>query len=526
MSTPVLQIQGLTKTYGGQRAVDGVDLSVAAGEIVALVGKNGAGKSTIIRAVSGATTGDSGTISLVGQARRFSGPLAARQAGVSVMHQELNVAARMTVAENLGLGAGYPRRAGLFIDRRALDRKARSVLARVHLDQLDPDTPMTDLTPVQQRLVMIAAALWVDARLLILDEPTASLTEEEIGHLHRTVQSLRAEGVGVLYVSHRLDEVLALADRIVVMRDGLVVADVPRADLTKAQLVALIGGVARNVHRAAAPAPLSDDAPVMLDVQQLQVLGATAPVSMQVRRGEVLGVGGLVGAGRTELLRGIYGADPVLDGEVTVGGRPVRRGSPRASIAAGLVLLTEDRAGQGAFHGFSVRWNTTIGSLRRFRALSWLPVPSVAAERRSAGGLIDQLRIAGAQPDTDIDALSGGNQQKVLISRWLATGAQVILLDEPTIGIDVHAKAEIYDLLRSMAAQGRTVVVVSADLAELEMLCHRVIVLHDGAVGAELVGAQISEEAILRTCFRLDEADTEPAPVAGTGVTGDAAARY
>jgi ABC-type sugar transport system ATPase subunit len=501
-----LNVRGLTKAYSGRMVVDGVDLTVGASEIVALVGKNGAGKSTVIRIVTGATSSDEGTVAIDGEIRHFTGPAAARRAGVSAMHQELNVASRMTVAENLGLGAGYPRRAGVLVDWGALDVKARALLDRVDLAGIDPRTPVGALSPVQQRLVMIAAALWHEARILILDEPTAALTEEEIVNLHKTVRSLSADGVGILYVSHRLNEVMSLAHRIVVMRDGRVVADVPAGAVTKSELVGMISGLAQNVERLVAPKPLPEDAPVALDVRDLRVKGSGAPVSLKVRAGEILGVGGLVGSGRTELLRGIYGADHGDGGAVVVDGRHVRRGSPRASIASGIVLLTEDRAGQGLFPSFSVRWNTTIASLNQVRFLRWLPVTSSPDETRSAHVLLQRLQVAAAGPGAQIDTLSGGNQQKVLVARWLATHASVLLLDEPTIGIDAHAKEEIYKLLHELAEQGLAIVVVSADLSELELLCHRVLVLHGGAVVQELQGSAVTEDAILRACFHVDDA--------------------
>lgn len=504
---PVLTTSGLTKSYGSFRVVKDIDLEIGTGEIVGLVGKNGAGKSTLIKLVTGAVSADAGIVRLAGVPLDLHSPAASRRRGIAVVHQELNLVPGLTLAENLGLGSGYPRRARILLHRGELNRRARQLLAEVDLPDIDPRTLVETLTPVQQRLVMIASALWHETKLLILDEPTASLSDTETRDLHRTVRRLRAAGTSVLFVSHRLDEVLDLTDRVVVMRDGALVAEAATVTLTKSDLVGLISGQAPTTGTTDRP-PGATDPTIALAVNDLTGSFSTEPISLSVRAGEVLGIAGLVGAGRTELLRAIYGADRISSGTVEVSGAPVPRRSPRASLKSGLVLLTEDRRHQGLVTSFTVSANISLAALRRHRWLRHAPLPSRRSERSLAANSIRRLSIKTDGGRAPVMSLSGGNQQKVLLGRWLATEAKVILLDEPTVGIDVEAKTEIYQLIRRLSGTGLAVLVVSSEFAELEQLCHRVLVMAHGRVVSELTGVQVTETAMLQACFGSNAATT------------------
>ena len=499
MDDVALELRGLHKAYAGVVAVDDVDLTVGAGEIVGLVGKNGAGKSSLIKMATGVVSADRGEIRLAGRPVQVDGPATAHRMGIAAVHQELNVVRGLSVAENLALGAGFPRRAGAFVDWRGLRRRARASLVSVGLSEVDPRADVAALSPVQQRLVMIAVALVHDPRVLILDEPTASFTDREVDLLHATMRRLSAAGTGILFVSHRLDEVLSLTDRVVVMRDGAVVAVRAPAELDKAGLVDLITGGEEPEAQRTREADVLDH-PVALAVSGLRMGPQDAPVSFEVREGEVLGLAGLVGSGRSELLRAVYGADPRAAGTVEVSGRALPAGSPRASIAAGMVMLSEDRRHQGLVTGFSVTRNITLASLRRYRR-GGLPAPSARRERSAALRLISDLAVKTPSADTPVLSLSGGNQQKVLLGRWLAAEARVLLLDEPTLGVDVGAKADIQNQVQALAEQGLAVVVVASEFSQLEEMCHRVLVVSGRAVRAELVGPQVTEPALLAACF-------------------------
>lgn len=500
-----LQIRGLRKTYGDFVAVADADLDVDAGEIVGLVGKNGAGKSTLIKMVTGAVNLDAGEIVLEGTSLGSVGPAAVRRRGIAVVHQELNVVRGLSVAENLALGAGYPRVGGVFINWRALRRRAVESLASVGLTDIDPAADIADLSPVQQRLIMIAVALVHDPRVLILDEPTASFNDREVEVLHGTMRALSSRGTGILFISHRLDEVLALTGRVVVMRDGAVVANRSSSELSKARLVDLItGGETPDAPHTREADLLAN--PVALHVTNLRLTTVDESVSFVVRRGEILGIAGLVGSGRSELLRAVYGADPRVAGTVRVDDCVVPPGSPRESIASGMVLLTEDRRNQGLISSFSVTRNMTIASLRAHRRAAGVPIPSGRREHRTSRRMIDDLAVAAPGADAPVTSLSGGNQQKVLLGRWLAAEAQVLLLDEPTVGVDVGAKADIQNHVLELAERGLAVVVVASEFSQLEEMCHRVLVMTNGSLGAELAGSAITEASLLAACFGATEA--------------------
>jgi ABC-type sugar transport system ATPase subunit len=498
---PFVVINGLVKRYPGVVALDHASGVIVPGAIVGLLGKNGAGKSTLIKILAGVVQPDEGELVIDGEPVRLHGPLDATRRGFAFVHQELADVPNLTVAENIELGLGYPKFAGAFVRRRALRRKAAAVLERLGTD-IDPESRIGALSIAERRLVVIARGLATNARLLVLDEPTASLTDEEIGHLHDVLRSLRDDGVAVLYVTHRLQEVYDLTDDIAVMRDGKMVFEAPTAAVERSELIEHITG-----HTAAVAAdrwqPPEGDTPreELLRVEHVGRPGVVEDASFTVRAGDVLGIAGLVGAGRTELVRMIFGADRAATGQITVQGRPVRIRGPRDAMNAGIVLLPEDRRHQGTVHSFSVRKNITLPVLHHFRLGLSLPLPNRARERRASLDLIERLQIKVSDPESPIGTLSGGNQQKVVLAKWLESGANILIFDEPTHGIDVGAKEEVYQLMVDLAASGKGVIFISSEFPELVGICNRVIVMREGRLVGEFEGVEITETALVESCY-------------------------
>lgn len=502
-------VYNASKHYGGVVALRQVSAEFRAGEIVGLVGKNGAGKSTLIKILAGATTPDAGEVRIDGHPVHFRGPHEATLAGISVVHQELALVPGLSVAENVWLGLGYPRAAKTLVRRSALRERARAVLARVGMVG-DVDAPAGSLSIAAQRLVMIARGLAAESRLLILDEPSASFTDEEIRSLHAVVRSLAGDGVGVVYVSHRVDEILALTDRVVVMRNGMVVEESPTAQLDKAALVRLISG------------PILGEPTATGDGERTGVLGEellradhlaggrgnlVRDASLAVHEGEILGIAGLVGSGRTEFVRMLFGCEQPSAGTIAIGGQPVRLRSPRDAVRRGVVLVPEDRRQEGSLITFSVRHNMTLPSLPRFRAWRGVGVPHRGKEYAATDAMVADLGIVVEHADTAVDTLSGGNQQKVVVGKWLLRDAGVFIFDEPSIGIDVEAKAEMFRRIALLAQAGKAVIVVSSEFEELQDICDRVVVMREGVVVGELTGADITEANMLAMCY----SDRDPA---------------
>ena len=504
VSAPLLEVSGITKRYPGVLAVDDVTVSFEAGEIVGLVGKNGAGKSTLIKIIAGAEWADEGHLRLNGEPLELHRPHDATVAGLAFVHQDLQDVGDLSVAENVMLGLGYPRRLGLFVDWAELRRQAAEPIARLEAD-IDPREPVGELSVAKQRLVMIARGLAQQARLLVLDEPSASLTDEEIEHLFAVVRRLRDDGITVVYVSHRLEEIFELTERVIVMRNGQLVADESTASLDRASLISHITGhehaqtaAERRASRGVGGRP---DTPVVLDVDGVSADTGVHDCSFDVRKGEILGLGGLMGSGRTELVRAVFGADHRREGMVRIHGKEIRDNHPSASMAAGLALLPEDRKTQGNIMDFSVRHNITLASLDRHRVRPHAPVPTPWSEKQAADARIERLSIATPNDRQLVRLLSGGNQQKVVIAKWLEQGAEVLIFDEPTIGVDVDGKEEIYDIMEELAAEGKAVVFISSEFPELVGVCHRVLVLSEGRIIGELEGDAVSEPAIVELCY-------------------------
>ncbi len=508
---PVVALEGIRREYPGVLAVDDASLALHAGEVLALVGKNGAGKSTLMKVMAGIQPADAGTITVGGEPVPSPyGPIEASRLGIAVVHQELEVVPGQTVAENVALGAGFPRRRGRTIDWAQLRRTVAALVDDLQ-PGISPDAPVETLSLAQQRLVMIARGLYRDARVIVLDEPSAALNDQEIETLHGVVRRLAARGCAVVYITHRLNEVLALTDRSVVMRDGTVVDDRPTAEFDPQSLVEAITGHALTRAEIVRPEPIERGAEV-LRVDGLTRDGAVHDISFVAHAGEVVGIAGLAGAGRTELVRLIAGADRATAGTVHVRGRELRLRTPRDAIRAGIALVPEDRRNQGLLTGFSARFNLTLASLAKHRS-GPLPRPRRASEQRSVDRAVERLRIKLADAERPVSLLSGGNQQKVVIAKWLELDPSVLIFDEPTQGIDVEAKAEALGLARALAGDGSAVLLVASDFTELVTTCDRVVVLREGELCGELVGDEISEARIVELCYRHDDetaTDMEP----------------
>ena len=494
---PILESIGLAMTFPGVRALAGVDFSVAAGEVHALIGENGAGKSTLIRILSGELDGYTGDLRLDGQPVRFTSPRDAIARDIAVIPQELLLVGPLTASENICLGH-EPRTATGLLDRRAIDDRGAAALTALGDASLSRRV-VRDLDTGQRHLVAIARALSLNARLVIMDEPTASLGPAEVERLEMLVEQLSAQGVAIVYISHRLDEVLRLADRITVLRDGQRVATLDAAGTTEQDLVRLMVG--RDIQRAAF-APVPEESDELLSVEGLSLSDASRlggyrlrDVSFTVRRGEIVGFAGLIGAGRSDVLLALMGAlDRRPEGRIVFDGRPYTPTTPHRARSTGLVLLPEERAVLGIFPHQSVRANISMGALDR---VSRFGLVDGAREAAAADALVGQTGLRAASPLVPISTLSGGNQQKAILARCLFASPALLMLDEPTRGIDLAAKAEIYDLIRDLARRGYGIIMCSSELPEILTLCHRVVVFRDGQVTARFDHADATEEGIL-----------------------------
>ncbi|MFO1078765.1 MAG: sugar ABC transporter ATP-binding protein [Planctomycetota bacterium] len=487
MTAPVLSARGVTKAFPGVQALAGVDFAVHAGEVVALIGENGAGKSTLMKVLAGLHRPDAGAIELDGAPLELDGPADALARGIALIHQELALCENLTVAGALFLGA--ERRRGPWLCDAAMAQEAGAVLARLGLD-VAPSRLVGSLNPGQKQLVEIGRALRAKARIIVMDEPTSSLTQVEAERLLAVVGELRAAGVGIVYISHRLGEITRIADRVVALRDGRTSGDCAGRDASHDRMVAMMVGrefqSTRRVPHAAGAA--------MLAVRGLRTSAfPAAAVDLEVRAGEIVGIAGLLGAGRSELLRALVGADRPVGGEIAVAGVRLGGHGPGAAAAAGLVLAPEDRKHQGLVLPMSVAQNLSLPTLHR-RGM-WL---DRGYERDLAERSIRELGIATAGGHQVVGTLSGGNQQKVVLGKWLAAAPKVLLLDEPTRGVDVKARAEIHARLDRLAGEGLAVLFVSSELEEVIALADRVLVMHQGRIAGELAHDAVGEQAILR----------------------------
>lgn len=493
---PLLTMSGITKTFPGVRALDGVDLEVQAGEVHCLLGQNGAGKSTLIKVLAGAHQPDDGEITWHGSPTVLKTPIAAMRLGIATIYQELDLVEGLSVAENVFLGH-EPTTAGFVVRTRDGRTAAGALLKRLGHPEIDPARPVGELSAAQQQIVSMARALSHDVRLIVMDEPSAALDPDEVANLFRIVASLTADGVAVVYISHRLEEIRRIGDRVTVIKDGRTVAvGLPAESTPTRDIVAMMTG--RNVEYVfpprPEPVPASTGAEPVLKVEGLTRKGEFAPVDLELRPGEIVGLAGLVGSGRSEILETIYGARRATAGQVTVAGKPLRPGSVRAAVAAGIGLAPEERKAQALLMLESVTRNVSVSTMSRFSRGGWL---DRGAERKAARAATRELSLRPDNPDTPVRTLSGGNQQKAVLARWLLRGCRVLLLDEPTRGVDVGARAELYAVIRRLADEGLAVLLVSSEVPEVLGLADRVLVLREGHVVHTADATELDEHRVL-----------------------------
>ena len=488
---PLLNIRGLSKSFPGVKALDGVDLTVSAGQIHALLGENGAGKSTLIKILSGAHKKDAGELRFNGKSVDIHGPRDSKNLGIETIYQEFNLSPNLTIAENIFLGR-LPGKRGM-VDWRMLRDGARRILDSLGA-RFDVDARISSLTVAQQQLVEIAKALNRNVRLLIMDEPSAVIGDDDLKKLFEIVRNLSNRGVSVIYISHRIKEIFELAHVVSVLKDGRYIGTYPVGTVTEHELISrMVGRSFENVFPQSEPAVSGSDSRPLLEVDRVCREPVVHPVSFTIRSGEILGIAGLVGAGRTELVRLLFGADRLTGGSMKLNGRPFDPRDPRAAIARHIGLVTEDRKRQGLFLQHSVRLNVTISSLRM---LSKFFVMLLRNERRLVGEMIEAMRIKTPDQLFQVGNMSGGNQQKVILSRWLCRDVQILILDEPTRGIDVGSKREIYDIMLKLKEQGKGIVMISSELPEILGMSDRILVMHQGSLVKEFSREEASEEKI------------------------------
>ena len=489
-STPLLEARNLSKRFLGVQALTDVSLTLGRGEVLALIGENGAGKSTLMKILAGVQSADEGEIQLDGKRVEFSSVGAALDAGIALIHQELNLADNLDVGSNIFLGR-EPRRGG-FIDKKRIHADSRDLMQRVGL-KCSPANIVGELSIGQQQMVEIAKALSIDARILIMDEPTSSLSQHETEHLFHVVRDLRARGISVIYISHRLGEVKELADRVVVLRDGRNAGELAKDEINHDSMVKMMVGRDLSEFYQRVENEMGD---AVLQVENLHT--ARHPkqsLSFEVRAGEIVGIAGLVGAGRTELMEALFGIEPPLSGTVRIKGQQVKIHSPQDAIRAGFALVPEDRKGQGLILEIAIRENVGLPNLRRTQRGGFL---NFKGERDISRGAIQSLNVKAAHDGQAVQLLSGGNQQKVVLGKWLAMSPQVFLLDEPTRGVDIGAKQEIYQLMETLASQGAAILFVSSEMAEIIGISDRVLVMHEGRFTGELKRDELSEESVMQ----------------------------
>ncbi|MEM5585959.1 MULTISPECIES: sugar ABC transporter ATP-binding protein [unclassified Roseibium] len=502
---PLLAMSGIAKHFAGIPALRGASLEISPGEVHALIGQNGAGKSTLIKILTGLYRRDGGEISLAGEPSHLTSPREAQQAGIATIYQELNLVPLRSVSENVVMGQ-EPRTLGLMINWPEAHRRTREILARFGID-IDVTAPLGSFSTAIQQLVAIARAVSMDAKLVIMDEPTSSLDSSEVEILFGVVRELKSSGVSVLYVSHFLDELFQICDRVTVMRDGQTVGSRSISGTTKLDLIAaMLGRNADEIATEGLTELSGGDASfeeVVLDVERTATGPRLSDFSMTLHRGEIVGLGGLLGSGRTEAARSLFGVDQLTQGQMTLKGAAFRPADPSAAIRAGIGFLTEDRKEEGIIPHMSVRENLTLALLPALRRNGQV---DRQAERELVAGFIAKLGIKTAHMDQPIRELSGGNQQKVLLARWLATRPDILILDEPTRGVDVGAKREIQSIIRSFVDEGHAVILISSEFEELVEGANRIVVMHEGHAVSELTNPGITENALVKALAHHEEA--------------------
>lgn len=494
----LIRLRAIEKRFPGVHALKGVDFDLLPGEVHALMGENGAGKSTLMKCLSGVYQPDSGAIEVDGKSVQIGGPRDAQALGISIIHQELMLMRHLTAAQNIFIGREPRNRFGV-LDETALKAGAATLFKQMHV-AIEPTALVETLSVARQQMVEIAKALSYKSRILIMDEPTAALTDQEIAELFAIIRRLKSEGVGIVYISHRMDEIKQIADRITVMRDGAYVGTVPATETPMGQIISMMVG--RDLTDTRKPIPDLSQAEVALEVNGLKRGPMVRDVSFDLRKGEILGFAGLMGAGRTEVARVIFGADQRTAGEIRVHGKPVTINSPRDAVRAGIGYLSEDRKHQGLALGMDVRAN--IGLTAMAAHSDRMGRIDEAALERVAKGYIAKLGIRTPSDRQEVRLLSGGNQQKVVIAKWLLRDCDILIFDEPTRGIDIGAKAEIYRLLNDLAASGKAIIVISSELPEILRLAHRIAVMCEGRLTGMLPG-DATQEQIMALATRRDQ---------------------
>ena len=501
MGELLVEMTGISKSFPGVHALDDAQFELRGGEVHALVGENGAGKSTLMKVLCGIYARDAGVIKVKGVEAYPATPKAAQDLGIAIIHQELNLMGHLTVAQNIFIGR-EPHR-GLLLDEKALNRKATELFEELHI-LLDPRIRVSRLAVAQQQMVEIAKAFSYNSDVLIIDEPTAALTDTEIDELFRITRTLRDRGHGIVHISHRLEELRQISDRVTVMRDGRYINTVVTAETNIQQIISMMVG--RTIFEAAPELPENPSQEVVLEVRHLNRGRQVRDVSFQLRRGEILGVAGLVGAGRTEVMRAVFAADKPESGQVLINGEPVVIKNPGDAVRHGIAYLSEDRKRYGLALGMDVELNTVLASMRRFmNRFGWM---RARATRAQALKLVETLAIKTPGIGQRVKNLSGGNQQKVVIAKWLTADTDILIFDEPTRGIDVGAKSEIYKLLNDLARRGKAVIMISSELPEILRMSHRILVMCEGRITGELSAAEATQERIMTLATQRESVAT------------------
>ena len=490
-------MRGISKSFPGVKALDDVHFELRAGEVMALLGENGAGKSTLVKILSGVYTRDSGTLEILGKEYGDLTPKQAQQIGVAIIHQELNMCPDLSVAENMFLGR--ERRKGLMLDKRSMEAEAKRYLDDLRID-IDPGETVGNLPVSRQQMIEIAKALSMNAKILIMDEPTSALTAKEIDELFRIIRKLREDGCGIVYISHRLEELQYIVDRVTIMRDGKFITSGNFADMTMDEIITNMVG--REIKEKF-PRVVCEKGEKIFEVKNLNAGRLVRDVSFEAYAGEIVGIAGLMGAGRTETTRAIFGIDPKESGEIFLDGKPVRIKSPENAIRAGIVLAPEDRKKDGLCTKLSIRENIALPNLDLL--CNSLGVINGKKEDAMCDKAVSDLYIKTPNLDVDAGSLSGGNQQKVVVGKWLARNSRVVIFDEPTRGIDVAAKVEIYNLMNQLKQQGIAVIFVSSEMPEVLGIADRIIVMCDGRVTGEVMAKETTQNEILRLATMFED---------------------
>ena len=498
MGEVILTMKGIDKSFPGVHALDHVDLEVRKGEVHALMGENGAGKSTLMKVLTGIYKKDSGTITYEGKEVEFHNTREAQDAGVVIVHQELNMLGHLTVAQNIFIGREFKK--GISIDDKKMNEEAKKLFDRMHID-IDPRETMSKLTVGKQQMCEIAKAISHEAKVIIFDEPSAALTEAEIEELFKIIRDLRDQGLGIVYISHRMDEIKVITDRVTVMRDGAYVGTLITKDSTKDDIInMMVGRVIYEDPKTKNMTP--PGAPVVLKVEHLNAGKMVQDVSFELHKGEVLGFSGLMGAGRTETMRALFGADPIESGDIYVNGKKVVIRSPQDAVKCGIGYLSEDRKRYGIVVQKTVAENTTMADLDEY---SNGPFIDKKREREVAEKFVESLATKTPDVDQLVVNLSGGNQQKVVIAKWLTRNCDILIFDEPTRGIDVGAKNEIYKLMNQLAADGKAIIMVSSEMTEILRMSDRIVVMCEGKTTGELDISEATQETIMNMATRAIE---------------------